>query len=64
MAKMTQMIKFKDYKEKQKYYKDLSKRRNVFYDSGKEVGVFGQTLKKGKPYVKTEVVSDEGGDDK
>ena len=63
MAKMTQMIKFKDYKEKQKYYKDLSKRRNAFYDSGKELE-YSVRPKKGKPYVKTEVVSDEGGDDK
>ena len=47
------MLEFKDYKEKQQYYRNLYKNRaKLFYSSGKLLGIFGNTIKKGTPYVK------------
>lgn len=56
MINMEQEHKFKDYKEKQKYYKELSKRTKTFWFScepkdpkHKRVGLI-----KGRTYVKKE----------
>ena len=43
--------KFKDYKEKQQYYKELSKKKTIFYDSGKQTTRSGERRIKGAPYV-------------
>lgn len=45
-------IEFKDYKEKQKYYKKRSKKIIARYDSGKRVTRKGIVRIKGVPYVK------------
>lgn len=44
--------KFKDYKQKQKYYKARSEVAILFYDSGKKVTKKG--VKKGTPFVNEE----------
>ncbi len=44
--------KFKNYKEKQGYYREKSKQAIVFYDSGKRTTRKGQTRIKGVPYRK------------
>lgn len=44
--------KFKDYKEKQQYYKERSRTATVFYDSGKRSTRNGTRRIKGVPYVK------------
>ncbi len=43
---------FKDYKEKQQYYKEKNKTRVLIYDSGKRVTRSGQRRIKGIPYKK------------
>ncbi len=45
--------KFKDYKEKQQYYKERSNRILGRYDSGKRTTRYGETRIKGVPYVKS-----------
>lgn len=45
-------IEFKDYKEKQKYYKERSKKIISRYDSGKRINRKGIVRIKGVPYVK------------
>lgn len=44
--------KFKDYKEKQEYYKSRSKRVIARYDSGIRFNRKGEKRIKGIPYVK------------
>lgn len=44
--------KFKDYREKQQYYKEKSNRILGRYDSGKRTTRYGETRIKGVPYVK------------
>lgn len=44
--------KFKDYKEKQQYYKERSNRVLARYDSGKRTTRYGERRIKGIPYVK------------
>jgi len=46
--------KFKDYKEKQAYYREKNKQATVFYDSGKRTNRKGQTRIKGVPFVNEE----------
>lgn len=43
---------FKNYKEKQQYYKERSKTGTLFYDSGKRITRSGQRRTKGVPYRK------------
>lgn len=51
---------FKDYKKKQKYYKNLSENSaKLFYDSGKRTDKHGVVIKKGTPYVKQKEVTNE-----
>lgn len=45
-------LEFKDYKEKQKYYKEKSKRVILKYDSGIRFNRKGEKRIKGIPYVK------------
>lgn len=45
---------FKDYKEKQKYYRERSKTGRVFYDSGKRTTRKGIRRIKGVPFRKEE----------
>ena len=40
------------YKDKQKEYRDKTKEKKVFYESGKRVGTYGQIIKKGTPFRK------------
>ena len=44
--------KFKDYKEKQQYYKERSNRILGRYDSGKRTTRYGERRIKGVPYFK------------
>lgn len=44
--------KFKDYKEKQRYYEDRSNRIVSRYDSGKRTTRKGEVRIKGIPFVK------------
>ena len=44
--------KFKNYKEKQQYYKEKSITGTLFFDSGKRSTRNGQRRIKGVPYVK------------
>lgn len=44
-----------NYKEKQKEYREKQNKYRVFYDSGKVMGIKGNIIKKGVPYVKSTV---------
>ena len=44
-------VKFKNYKEKQKYFKNKKTIKSI-YDSGKRTNVKGEVRIKGIPYVK------------
>lgn len=46
--------KFKDYKEKQRYYKERSEQAALFYDSGKRTTRKGDRRIKGVPFVNEE----------
>lgn len=46
--------KFKDYKEKQRYYKEKSKMGTLFYDSGKRTTRKGVRRMKGVSFVNEE----------
>ena len=46
--------KFKDYKEKQAYYKEKSKQAVLYYDSGKRTTKSGERRIKGVPYINKE----------
>lgn len=52
--KVNKELQFKNYKEKQQYYKNRSKEVKVFYESGKVEGDKLKGLKgtPGTPYVK------------
>lgn len=43
--------KFKNYKEKQQYYKDLSEKGTLVYDTGKRTNKKGVRRIKGVPYI-------------
>ena len=46
-------MNFRNYKEKQNYFKELFKnRKRLFYSSEKEFDKNGKVIKKGKPYIK------------